>query len=342
MAPNSSTSKHDVRWWRLGNAIVLVILVAVSRGLAGAQSSPVDAQASRNPRDLGFLGTLVESLAGNAYDPSRWSPLPIDTFFSEGWDEPWVAGPTGQGGAGAPREAWLNTYDGAFYRHAVATFGYAHDFLDAGFTNNYTSGVTVFTPVNRRFELRWDIPIVTSNRVNSCCDYHIAAGDFALTPRFLLAESETASHTLDVTFRMPTGDTKNLNGVAAVTPRYNVWWNPWDRLVVRGGFGFFVPFGNQSLNELGARTTFQANIAPGYYITPHDLLPIGDLVWYASLNLYQVMDHRGPQNPTLLTITPGVRFHAGDDWYLLGGVEVPVTQPQPFDYQVLAGLMKVW
>jgi len=29
-------------------------------------------------------------------------------------------------------------------------------------------------------------------------------------------------------------------------------------------------------------------------------------------------------------------------WYGLGGVEVPVTHPEPFDYQVLGGLMKVW
>jgi len=30
----------------------------------------------------------------------------------------------------------------------------------------------------------------------------------------------------------------------------------------------------------------------------------------------------------------------GRNWYLLGGVEVPATDPEPFDYQVLAGLMK--
>jgi len=32
----------------------------------------------------------------------------------------------------------------------------------------------------------------------------------------------------------------------------------------------------------------------------------------------------------------------GMNWYLLGGVEVPVTRPLPFDYQVLGGLMKVF
>jgi hypothetical protein len=343
-------SRHTAAWGVGRRALVLVlfipvlvaILLAGSSGVSGAQSEPDGTMPDRNPHDAGVLGTLFESLAGDAYEPGRWSPLPIDTLFSEGWDEPWVGAPNGQGGDGAPRQAWLNAYDGAFYRLGVATFGYSHDFLDAGFTDDYTSGLTLFTPLNRRVQLRWDIPLVTANRINPCCDYHIAAGDFALTPRLMLHESENASHALDVTFRMPTGDTINLNGVAAVTPRYNVWWNPWERLVVRGGFGFFVPFGGQSLNKVGARTTFQGNVAPGYYLTPHDLTPIGDMVWYASMNLFQVMGDRGPHNPTLLTITPGVSAHVGDDWYLLAGVEVPLTRPEPFDYRVLGSLMKVW
>ena len=58
-------------------------------------------------------------------------------------------------------------------------------------------------------------------------------------------------------------------------------------------------------------------------------------------NLTQAIDHRGP-NTTTLTLTPGFRVHLRANWYGLGGVELPVTQPQPFDYQVLGGLMKVW
>jgi hypothetical protein len=30
------------------------------------------------------------------------------------------------------------------------------------------------------------------------------------------------------------------------------------------------------------------------------------------------------------------------NWYGLAGVELPLTRHQPFDYQVLSGLMKVW
>ncbi len=58
-------------------------------------------------------------------------------------------------------------------------------------------------------------------------------------------------------------------------------------------------------------------------------------------NLNTALDHRGP-NTTNLSFTPGFDIHLGGNWYGLGGVELPVTHPEPFDYQVLGGLMKVW
>ena len=59
-----------------------------------------------------------------------------------------------------------------------------------------------------------------------------------------------------------------------MTPYYNFWVNPWAGLVVRGGAGFGIPFGNQSVNVLNARSTFLGNLAFGYYFTPHDMIPI--------------------------------------------------------------------
>jgi hypothetical protein len=43
-----------------------------------------------------------------------------------------------------------------------------------------------------------------------------------------------------------------------------------------------------------------------------------------------------------VTLGPGFRSHIVDNWYLLGVVEVPVTYPQPCDYQVVGGIMKVY
>ena len=326
-------------WSRVGvaAAVTLAVVLAATTS-ARAQQAPV-AATTAGSKDMSFLDVVFDSLAGDVYAPGRWHPLPLSTFFTEGWDEPWAGGPNGQNGDGAPRQGWLNAQDGVFYRLAIATFGYQHN---VGNGDNWTSAISLYTPLNRRFELRWDIPMFLSNRGPvQGGRYNVSSPDFQLVPRFALSETENSAQSLDVTFRMPTSDVINNQGQAAVTPYYNFWVNPWAGMVLRGGVGFGIPYGNQSVNILGARTTFQGNFAIGYYFTPHDMIPIGDTVWYVSTNLNTAIDHRGP-NTTNLSLTPGFRIHLGGNWYGLGGVEVPVTQPEPFDYQVLGGLMKVW
>ena len=104
----------------------------------------------------------------------------------------------------------------------------------------------------------------------------------------------------------------------------------------------FRPFGLQSIDEVGARASFTANFAFGYYFTPHDLTPIGDLVFYLSTNLVQTIDNHNTRSTNTVSLTPGFRTHLGRDWYFLGSVEVPVAQVKPFDYQVLGAIMKVF
>jgi hypothetical protein len=224
-----------------------------------------------------------------------------------------------------------------FYRLGVATYGYAHNFLENG---NQNSGLLQFyLPLNQRFEFRIDIPVAVSNRGASGTEYETNFGDLQIVPRFLLSETRDVTQSFNVAFRAPTGSTSNVNGVAAITPTYEFWTNWWQGLVLRGGAGFFVPYGHQSIDEVGVRASFIANLAAGYYFTPHSATPFGDLVFYLSTNLLQTID--GPSKNTV-TLTPGFRTHLGANWYLLGGVEVPVTSTKPFDYQVLGALMKVF
>jgi hypothetical protein len=286
----------------------------------------------------GVLEAARESLFGDVYaEPTRWRELPFSTFFTEGWDEPW-ASPV-PGGGGAPRQGWLNAFDGVFYRLIIGTFGYTNDFAENG--DGYSGGATLYTPLSRRFELRWDVPFVVSNRGVSGDSRHTSFGDFAVTPRFMLSETQDLTQSLGVTFRTPTGDTDTVSSVAAATPTYEFWANWWRGLVVRGGASMFLPYNHTGTREVGARTAFLGNLAAGYYFTPHELTPVGDLVGYVAMNLAQLTDDRGPAT-TALTFTPGFRTHMGANWYLLGGVELPATQPEPFDYQILGGLMKVF
>ena len=270
-------------------------------------------------------------MTGDVYsDPSKWQDLSYGNLFSAGWDKPWVSPPNGSGGA--PRQGWLNAYDGVFYRLGIAIFGWQH-----GQSNDaYTGNLINYTPLSQRFEIQTEIPMA-SNTVGQT-----NFGDFRITPRVILSESKDVTQSFNITFRTPTGNAVNGNGVASITPQYQFWANAWKGLVVRGGAGFTIPYSSE-FNFFGdPPSTFDANLAIGYYFTPHNFTPIGDMVWYLSTNLSQTIDRRGGDNSTFVSLTPGFRTHIGQNWYLLGAVEVPVTHPEPYDYQVLGGIMKVF
>ena len=91
---------------------------------------------------------------------------------------------------------------------------------------------------------------------------------------------------------------ENGNSVAAITPAYEFWANVWRGMVVRGSADMFVPFGHESIREVNARTSFGGNLAAGYYFTPHDAAPFGDLVFHVATTLTQLTDNRGPNTTT--------------------------------------------
>ncbi len=313
----------------IGIGAILVVL--------GSGGGALAASSSTEPERVGVVDAAIESLTGDVYaQPSSWRPLSLGTLFSEGWDQAWASPINGSGGA--PRQGWIGAADGVFYRLGIGTFSYAHDAGENG--DAYNGGVTLYTPLSRRFELRYDFPAIVSSK-GSTDSYHTAVGDLAITPRVILSESQDFTQSLGVAFRTPTGDDTNGNGIAAITPGYEFWSNPWAKLVVRGGATMAIPYGHDSFADSGARNTFGAQLAAGYYFTDHDATPFGDLVFDVGTTLSQATDNRGPHTTTLL-ITPAFRTHLGSNWYLLAGVDVPVTSPQPYDVQPTVGLMKVF
>jgi len=140
--------------------------------------------ASSEPERVGVVDAAIESLTGDVYaEPSRWQPLSLGTFFTEGWDQAWASPPPGAGGA--PRQGWIGAQDGVFYRLWIATYGFAREFGENG--NQHTGTFQLYTPFSRRFELRYDLPMIVSNK-GATDDYHTAAGDLAVG-RIQLAEA---------------------------------------------------------------------------------------------------------------------------------------------------------
>jgi len=212
-----------------------------------AEPSEVGTSPASGRREYSVFGAAKESLFGDPYShPERWQPLSLGTFFTEGWDEAWINPP--KGGGGAPRQSWLNAFNGVFYRLVNFPFNWVHD----GEADSYTGAINLFTPFSRRFEVQWAIPYIVSSR-GADGERHKHFGDFSVTPRFLLSETQDFTQSFNLTFRTPTGDLDNKNGVASITPEYEFWANWWRGFVVRGGAALTAPYNNDGVRKAGAR-----------------------------------------------------------------------------------------
>jgi len=260
--------------------------------------------------------------------------LTLGTLFSEGWNESWISPVNGSGGA--PRQGWINAQDGVFYRLAFTGFTARQNLAGGG--NGYLGYYTIFAPVSRRFEVRIDAPFVASNPVPTG-GYHSAFGDLTIYPRVLLHETQNTTIVAEMPIRTGTGSTANGNGYSSLGPNISFWRNVSNGWVVRGGVGTTIPTG---YNPLNARTTADVYFSIVNYITPHDALPFGDFVYYLSTVVHTPIDNRSGPNYTYCSLTPGFRCHMGNNWYALGGVEVPVVRPVPYQYAPTAWLMKVF
>ena len=295
---------------------------------------------------MGLLGLIRESMFGNQRDP--WKAMPLSTFFSEGWLEPWYTCPRST--TGAPRQAWINAYDGVFYRLAFIDFQYVNNFQKNG--NAYLGAFNIFTPISQRFQFLFSVPFIQSDKGGLSNTYHGNIGDFVVSPRFLLSESQDLSQVFECLVNTPTGKTVNGNGQTTLTPQYEFWYGGLPGAgVIRGGTGVTIPTNEAGVTSTvagiptivpGSRTTANYNLAIGKYWTPHDA-KLGDFVTYLSINGYTTVDDRGPRY-SYLSLTPALRFHVTNDYYISAGIEVPLTGPknQSFTYSPIFWLTKVW
>jgi Putative MetA-pathway of phenol degradation len=292
------------------------------------------------PGELGCLETITQSLFGKP-DPNCWRPLPLSTFFSEGWNEAWVPSPNGSGGA--PRQGWINAADGNLYRLGFFTF--AQGFNNPPDSTAYLGAYTLLTPLSRRLELITNVPFVLRNsaaqglpilsptqQLTTITQSHTGFGDISITPRVLVHETKDFSVTAELAVLTPTGDGP-LAGKTALTPAVAFWNNICGRWVIRGGTGLFIPMQGAGDEALISQT------AIGQTLTDHDVPWFGDFTYYLSAVAGTPLAH---SDQTSVALTPGIRTHLGHDWYFLAGAPTPVTKQRVADLGLICWLMKAW
>jgi hypothetical protein len=329
---------------RLFGMLAPLLLGAMARPTVGYDQTDVATTLAGPCCDQGCCDCLscgdviCESIFGHP-NPCCWTPLPLSTLFSEGWDEPWVPSPNGSGGA--PRQGWINAADGNIYRLNFFTF--AQGFNGPSRGNAYLGGYTLYTPLSRRLELITNIPFVVHNNAitgspiidpEQPMAFHSQTtfGDVSFTPRVLLHETQDFSVTVELAVVTPTGD-RPLEGKSSLTPNVSFWYNIAGGWVIRGGIGDSISTNGDGANNLISQ------LAIGQTLTGHDVPLFGDFTYYVSVVANSPLSGNGS---TSVSLTPGIRTHLGNDWYFLAGVPVPLTEARVADLGMVFWFMKAW
>jgi hypothetical protein len=322
-------------------AVLAILLAAESQGqVASAPDANIPSANSPAQDAQGFLATIRASIFEKA-DTSAWRPLPISTFFSEGWDEVWTPSPKGSGGA--PRFGWINAAAGHLTRAQFLTF--AQGFNRAAAPDGYLGEYTLLTPLNRRLLIVTNVPFVLRNEVDSGLpilspsprgprrfDSQTGFGDISITPRTLLHETKDFSMTAEMAVVTPTGTPPLAGSTTILIPAISFWNNVAGRFVVRGGIGVLFPTDGSEAESIG-------QLAVGQTLTDHDVPIVGDFTYYLSAVANTPLTN---SELTRVTLTPGIRTHLGRNWSLLIGLPTPVTKERVADLGLICWFLKSW
>jgi hypothetical protein len=301
---------------------------------------------------MGPLEIVHESLCGPA-SQEDWKPLELSTFFSEGWDRPFVNAPAGTNDA--PKQNWIGAPAGIFGRFATLDFFYTNHlnnvsglFLtsNAPFMpvhtsttgNQYAGYATVLLPLNSRVELMMGTVFIDSRKSSSDGGYVGNWGDIGVQARFHLIEQRNFSLVGVIGERIPTGKSVNGSGINFVSPGLEFWWNFAPRWVARGGTSINILTGRKT-----ATSVYVNQLSVGRYLTSKDAIYLKELeVHMTTTVLSDVAGGKGFVDDIYLF--PGLRFGLDKDhkWYILGGVQVPVSGPQPYGWQPQCSVTRIY
>jgi hypothetical protein len=291
----------------------------------------------------GTLDVICESILGAA-SSEEWQPLGLSNFFTEGWDDPYVRSPVGS--KGAPKQNWFGAADGIFLRSVTLEFFYTNGLTTnqglllnpfpwapvkpAANGNQYWASCNLYLPLNQRLELLLVAPFLASNKTSPDGHYVTNFGDLTISERFRLIEQQDFSFQAALTERMPTGQTVNGNDIAYITPAAEFWWNFAPKWVMRGSTGINIDTGRKSATD-----TYFNNVALGRYVTSKDARLFRSMVVHLAVSTMTDVLGRDGHNYEVY-VAPGVRFglDRSGKWYALGAVQVPVTGPHSYAYQL--------
>jgi hypothetical protein len=188
---------------------------------------------------------------------------------------------------------------------------------------NEQVGTLLFeTPITRRYMFGIFVPFVDSLQGGNG-PQATAFGDLTIENRFILRETQDSTLSFNLNAQVPTGDPALGGHRTLISPYLSIFKDIGHGISLRGTAGVNVPLDSR---PDGITSTLIGQFGIGQTLTPHDVPLLGDFTYYVTTNFREYL---GP-GTAFLSLTPGFRTHLGHNFWLLGGVEVPVTGPLPF------------
>jgi hypothetical protein len=285
------------------------------------------------------LDVIRASLFDDIYSEeaqARWTPLYLRTYFTDGWNTPFVL-PTSSS-AGAPRQGWVGAFDGQLFRSWFFAFAYDQE-VSSRVGDGYVGRYTIFAPFNRRLAFQWDSLFIVSNKGGASNTYHGNMGDQTFWLRTLLCETKNYGYGYILGVNVPTGRTENAQGLNYLQTGFRFLWFPFGgRWMVRGESGPIIPFAGTGY------TKYQDVLGVGRYFAG------SEDSWFQQVWLYLVATQTSTiagtsRRETAFTLQPGMRckipfLTLGTGlWYFFANVNLPMTGPQSFSYQPIFAVL---
>ena len=222
---------------------------------------------------------------------------------------------------GAARQGWINGLDGWFNEEWHIGGSWRNN--KTGASDTYTGFAHAQKRLTRRIAVGIDLPFV----VNNANGDETNIGDFGLTVKGMLYETQDTSISIGIDTYFPTGDGQLGGNTWRVSPHLDVFQDLGQAFSFQGGIILdILPESNTNPD-----TAITGKFGFGRTMTSHNAL-LGDFTPHLITTVKVPLDNSA-NNDVYVSLTPGIRTHVAGGYFLLG-LEVPVVSQKAFEHQL--------
>ncbi len=284
-----------------------------------------------------FFTILLSTNFLHAHEESKNKPiLTLSNFFSEGWKFGSWEEPAEEPDR-SPRFKLLKISAPVFEREVRMNYSFTNN-GDGGKIDEHELELELEVPVSRRLLIEVEPKVLSVSPNDDEEDDHIGFGDTSLLSKVMLLE--TCNTTLLSVFgaEFPTGNENHElgSGMTTIITGLGLWRDLGRRFAIHNYFGLDIPAGGKS--EEAPDTTIKYAAALAKTFTSKDTYLFGNLTLFVELN--GGSDIGSHSDNTLVSILPGIRWNLRHGFWLMPGIEFPITNRDEFDNRVWFSVLK--